>query len=72
MAIADPQTTITVRQSTRQLLESVKATGQTYDELLRDLVEEHYPSDLIRELKRRMARRPEGRMDSEVFRGPRK
>jgi hypothetical protein len=72
MAIADPQTTITVRQSTRQLLESVKATGQTYDELLRDLVEDHYPPELIVELKRRMARRPHGRMDSEVFRGPRK
>ena len=72
MALADPQTTITIRQSTRKLLESVKASGQTYDNLLRDLVDENYPSDLIEELKRRMASKPRGRLDTQVYRGPRR
>ncbi len=71
-ALSDPPTTITVRQSTRLLLESVKATGQTYDELLRGLVEELYPAELIVELNRRMSRGPRGRSDTEVYRGPRK
>ena len=71
MALADPQTTITIHQSTRKLLESVKASGQTYDELLRDLVDEHYPPELIKELKHRMASIPHGRMEDEVYRGPR-
>jgi hypothetical protein len=72
MALSDPATTITVRQSTRQLLESVKPSGQTYDELLRDLVGERYPPELIAELKRRMGSKPRGRIDHEVYRGPRK
>lgn len=72
MALADPQTTITIRQSTRKLLESVKPTGQTYDELLRDLVDEHYPPELMEELKRRMSAKPRGRMDTEVYAGPRR
>jgi len=70
MSIADPQTTITIRQSTRKLLESVKPTGQTYDDLLRDLVDEHYPPELLDELKRRMNSSPRGRMDTEVYAGP--
>ncbi len=72
MALADPQTTITIRQSTRKLLESVKASGQTYDTLLRDMVDEHYPRELIQELKRRMAIKPRGRLDTQVYRGPRR
>jgi hypothetical protein len=71
MSLADPQTTITIRQSTRKLLESVKPTGQTYDELLRDLIDEHYPPELLEELKRRMNARPHGRTDTEVYAGPR-
>lgn len=70
MSLADPQTTITIRQSTRKLLESVKPTGQTYDGLLRELVDEHYPPELVGELKRRMSARPHGRMDTEVYAGP--
>ena len=71
MALADPQTTITVRQSTRRLLEAVKASGQTYDQLLIHLVGERYPADLIAELRRRMAKRPKGRMEAEVYSRPR-
>jgi hypothetical protein len=71
MALSDPQTTITIHQSTRKLLESVKSSGQTYDELLRDLVVEQYPPELIQELKHRMASKPRGRMEAEVYRGPR-
>lgn len=70
-ALSDPPTTITVRQSTRFVPESVKATGQTYDELLRGLVEEHYPTEWIAELNRRMSRGPRGRSDTEVYRRPR-
>ncbi|MGI0128737.1 MAG: hypothetical protein ACREDE_02350 [Thermoplasmata archaeon] len=70
MSLADPPTTITIRQSTRKLLESVKPTGQTYDELLRELVDEHYPPELVDELKRRMIGKPHGRMDTEVYAGP--
>ena len=69
MPLAEPQTTITVRQSTRKLLESIKPTGQTYDDLLRDLVDERYPPELVSELKRRMSARPHGRMDTEVYAG---
>ena len=72
MSLADPQTTITIRQSTRRLLESVKPTGQTYDDLLCDLVDEHYPPELLEELRRRMSARPRGRMAAEVFAGPKR
>jgi hypothetical protein len=72
MSLPDPQTTITIRQSTRKLLESVKPTGQTYDDLLRDLVDEHYPPELLEELKRRLKSNPRGRMDTEVYAGPKR
>ncbi len=55
MAAMDPPTTITIRTSTRQLLESMKRPGETYDELLQNLAEEHYPPKVIAELKRRVA-----------------
>ena len=65
-----PQTTITIHQSTRNLLESVKASGQTNDDLLRELVGVRYPPELLDGLKRRTALKPGGRMDDEVYRGP--
>jgi hypothetical protein len=72
VSIADPQTTITIRQSTRKLLESVKPSGHTYDDLLLDLIDEHYPPELVEELRRRMRARPRGRMDNEVYARPRR
>jgi hypothetical protein len=68
MAVADPPTTITVRQSTRRLLESVKATGQTYDGLLLELVDENYSPELVAELKRRFASTAKARPASDVYR----
>lgn len=54
MATADPPTTITVRTSTRQLLETMKRPGETYDDLIQELAEEYYPPRVIAELKRRV------------------
>ncbi len=55
MAAADPPTTITIRTSTRRLLENMKRRGETYDELIQELAEEYYPPRVIAELKRRVA-----------------
>lgn len=55
MATADPPTTITIRTSTRQLLETMKRPGETYDDLIQELAEEYYPPRVIAELKHRVA-----------------
>jgi hypothetical protein len=55
VALADPPTTITIRSSTRRLLENMKQPGETYDELLQELAEEYYPPRVIAELRRRVA-----------------
>jgi hypothetical protein len=55
MAVSDRPTTITIRTSTRQLLESMKRPGESYDELLQELAEEYYPPRVIAELKGRVA-----------------
>jgi hypothetical protein len=55
MTVADPPTTITIRSSTRQLLESMKRPGETYDELLQELTDEFYPPEVVAELRRRVA-----------------
>lgn len=54
MALADPATTITIRSSTRRLLQSMKQPGESYDELLQELAEEYYPPRVIAELKQRL------------------
>lgn len=53
---AEPRrpTTITLRERTRRLLESVKGEGETFDDLLQDLLEEaSYDDDFYREIERR-------------------
>ena len=55
MAVSDPPTTITVRSSTRQLLQSMKRPGETYDDLLQEMAEEYYPEGTIAELRRRVS-----------------
>ena len=55
MAAADRPSTITIRTSTRQLLESMKRPGETYDELIQELAEEYYPASVIEELRKRVA-----------------
>jgi hypothetical protein len=51
---SDPITTISVHASTRKLLESVKAAGESYDDLLQDLLESQYPEAFLDELRRRV------------------
>ena len=47
-------TTITVTERTRRLLEAVKGKGESFDDLLRDLLEEAtYDEEFYREIERR-------------------
>lgn len=55
MVTSDPPTTITIRTSTRHLLERMKRHGESYDDLIHEIVEEYYPPEVIVELKRRLA-----------------
>ena len=55
MATADPPTTITIRTSTRHLLENMKRPGETYDELIQELADEYYPPRVMAELRKRAA-----------------
>lgn len=49
-------TTITVSERTRRLLESVKGTGESFDDLLLDLLEESYfDEEFYHEIERRWA-----------------
>ena len=60
MAAKEPTTTIQVHASTQRLLDALKAPGQTYEGLLLEMVEEHFPAGLVKE--------PEGRLSD--LRGP--
>ena len=47
-------TTITVTERTRRLLEAVKGEGESFDDLLQDLLEEAtYDEEFYREIERR-------------------
>jgi predicted CopG family antitoxin len=47
-------TTITVTEKTRRLLESIKATGESFDDLLQDLLEETvFDDEFHREIEKR-------------------
>ena len=49
-------TTITVTERTRRLLEAVKGAGESYDDLLQDLLEEaSYDTEFYAEIERRWA-----------------
>lgn len=63
MATVDPPTTITIRTSTRHLLESMKAGDQTYDELIQHLAEEYYPPKVLAKLRERVADFESGRIE---------
>ena len=62
MAVSDPPTTITIRSSTRQLLETMKRPGETYDDLLQELADEYYPPEILAELRRRVAELRSGKV----------
>ena len=53
MTTTDPPTTITIRTSMRQMLERMKRPGESYDELIHEVVEEYHPPEVVAELKRR-------------------
>lgn len=55
-------TTITVSERTRRLLESVKAEGESFDDMIQDLLEDVYFDDeFFKEIERRW--RVENRVD---------
>jgi predicted CopG family antitoxin len=57
-------TTITVSERTRRLLESVKGEGESFDDMIQDLLEEaFYDDEFFREIERRwqVEKRVDGR-----------
>jgi len=46
-------TTISVKESTRDLLRFYGFHGESYDDIIRRLLQEVYPSEFIKELERR-------------------
>jgi hypothetical protein len=67
MAVRDPTTSIQVHASTRGFLDALKASGQTYEDLILEMAEEHFPPRLINQLRRRFALL-RGPSSDEVFR----
>lgn len=55
MAAKDPTTTLQVHESTRRLLDALRASGETYEDLILGMVAEHYPPHLVEELERRFS-----------------
>ena len=66
MVATNPATSIQVHQSTRRLLDALKASGQSYEDLILEMAEDHYPPELLRELKTRF-KVLRGRTAGEVF-----
>jgi hypothetical protein len=67
MAVDNPTTSIQVHESTRRFLGALKASGQSYEDLILEMAEEHFPPELLQQLKRRF-RVLRGRTADEVFR----
>jgi len=55
MAVRDPITSIRIHASTRGYLDALKASGQTYEDLILEMADEHFPPRLINQLRRRFA-----------------
>ena len=55
MPSKDPITSIEVHTSTKALLDALKANGQSYEELILEMAEEHFPTLLINRLRRRFS-----------------
>lgn len=63
---ADPLTTIPIRTSTRDELESLKTGGQSYDDLIRALLEELETRDpWYKKMERRIGEVRSGRIKTE-------
>jgi hypothetical protein len=67
MVATNPTTTIQVHESTRRFLDALKASGQTYEDLILEMAEDHYPAGLLRELAARF-KTLHGRTAEEIFR----
>ncbi len=55
MVARNPTTSIQLHKSTRQFLDALKASGQSYEDLILEMAEEHFPPRLVRQLKRRFS-----------------
>ena len=66
MSGSDPTTTIQLHQSTRRFLDALKTSGQSYEDLILEMAEDHYPPELLRELKSRFSVL-QGKTANEVF-----
>jgi len=66
MVASNPTTTIQVHATTRRFLDALKASGQSYEDLILEMAEDHYPPELVRELKSRF-KVLRGRTADEVF-----
>lgn len=66
MVASNPTTTIQVHRSTRRYLDALKASGQSYEDLILEMAEDHYPPELLRELKGRF-KVLRGKTAEEVF-----
>ena len=66
MTAGDSTTTIQLHQNTRRLLYALKASGQSYEDLILEMAEDHHPPELLGELKSRFSVLP-GKTSSEVF-----
>ncbi len=66
MTAGDSTTTIQLHQSTRRLLYALKAPGQSYEDLILEMAEDHHPPELLGELKSRFSVL-HGKTASEVF-----
>jgi len=53
MSVTNRATTIQVHESTREFLDALKASGQTYEDLILEMAEDHYPPQLVRQLTER-------------------
>ena len=55
MTVRDPTTSIQVHASTRDLLDALMASDQTYEDLILEMAEEHFPTRLITQLRHRFS-----------------
>ena len=55
MAVKDPTTSIQLHESIRQFLDALYTCGQSYDVLILEMAEVHFPPTILKQLKRRFA-----------------
>ena len=53
MAAKDPKTSIQVHESTRHFMDALRAVVLTYDDLILEMAEAHFPPALVKKLEER-------------------